>query len=65
MLVLKGTVPECPACASGDLERLVSVPAVKSETTHAQALASARRRDRRLGAENARAQREYELHQND
>jgi hypothetical protein len=41
------------------------VPAVKSETTHALALAAAKRRDKKQGAENARAQREYELHHND
>lgn len=65
MLVLKSTVPACPKCEGADLERLVSAPAVKSESTHALALKAAKRRDQKQGAENARAQREYELHHND
>ncbi len=65
MLVVKATTPACPECKSEALERLLSVPAVKSETTHALALKAAKKRDRKQGAENARAQREYELHHND
>jgi putative FmdB family regulatory protein len=64
-LVLPGTTPVCPSCASGDLDKLISTPAVKSETTHALALKAAKKRDRKQASENARAQREYELHHND
>lgn len=64
-LVLKSTTPACSACSSEDLERLLSVPAVKSEGTHALALKAAKRRDSKQASENARAQREYELHHND
>ena len=64
-LVLKNSTPHCPKCQSEQLERLISVPAVKSETTHALAMKAAKVRDKKLGAENARAQREYELHHND
>jgi putative FmdB family regulatory protein len=64
-LVLKNATPSCPACTSDDLERLVSIPALKSESTHALALKAAKKRDRKQGDENARAQREYELHHND
>jgi len=64
-LVLKSATPECPACKSEDLERLLSVPAVKSEGTHALAMKAAKRRDKTQASENARAQREYELHHND
>lgn len=64
-LVRKSTTPECPQCKSEDLERRLSAPAVKSESTHAQALKAAKSRDKKQGAENARAQREYELHHND
>ncbi len=64
-LVLKGSTPECPACTSQDLERMLSVPALKSETTHALALKAATKRDKVQASENARAQREYELHHND
>jgi putative FmdB family regulatory protein len=65
LLVLKHTTAACPQCQSAELERQVSVPALKSETTHALALKAAKKRDRKQGAENARAQREYELHHND
>lgn len=65
MLVMKATVPACPKCATVELERLVSLPAVKSEGTHALALKAAAKRDKKQGSENARAQREYELHHND
>lgn len=64
-LVLKDTTPSCPACTSQDLDRLVSVPALKSESTHAQAMKAAKQRDKKQASENARAQREYELHHND
>jgi putative FmdB family regulatory protein len=65
VLVLKGTVPACPKCGSGQLERQISTPAIKSESTRALAMKAAKARDKKQGAENARAQREYELHHND
>jgi putative FmdB family regulatory protein len=64
-LVLKNTVPACPKCKAATLERLLSIPAVKSETTHALAMQAARRRDSKQADEKNRAQREYELHHND
>lgn len=64
-LVRKGDTPACPSCRSEDLEKMLSGPAIKSHSTHALALEAARRRDAKLGAENARAQREYELSHND
>lgn len=65
MLVRTGDVPACRSCAGVDLERVISLPAVKSEGTHRAALNAARKRDAKLGAENARTQREYELKHND
>ena len=65
MLVLKGTTPACPKCQSETLERLISVPAVKSESTHALAMQAARKRDTKQASELNRAQREYELSHND
>jgi hypothetical protein len=44
-----------------DLERLLSLPAVHSETTRGLALRAAKKRDARQGTEQRRAQREYEL----
>jgi putative FmdB family regulatory protein len=65
LLVRGSTTPACKACGSEKLTRLVSLPAVKSSGTHELALKAARKRDKKLGAENARAQREYEEHHND
>lgn len=57
--------PVCPSCQSLDLEKLISRPAIKSESTHGLAMKAARKRDKIAGAEKAREQREYELHHND
>jgi putative FmdB family regulatory protein len=64
-LMQAGALPECPSCHSRDLEKLISLPAVKSPSTHALALKAAKKRDTKQAGENARAQREYELHHND
>jgi putative FmdB family regulatory protein len=57
--------PSCPACQGTDLEKLLSIPAVKSDSTHALALSAAKKRDAKQANHNARVQREYELHHND
>jgi putative FmdB family regulatory protein len=57
--------PSCPACQGTELEKLISTPAIKSDSTHGLALKAAKKRDQKQGSENARAQREYELHHND
>jgi putative FmdB family regulatory protein len=57
--------PSCPACQSAELEKLISTPAIKSESTHGLAMKAAKKRDQKSGSEMARAQREYELHHND
>jgi putative FmdB family regulatory protein len=57
--------PSCPACQSTELEKLISTPAIKSDSTHGLALRAAKKRDQKSGAENARVQREYELSHND
>ena len=57
--------PSCPACKGAELEKLISTPAIKSETTHGLAMRAARKRDKIAGSEKAREQREYELHHND
>jgi putative FmdB family regulatory protein len=64
-LVLKPRAVACPACKSETLERLLSAPAVKSDSTHAQAMKAAKARDKAQASEKNRAQREYELHHND
>jgi putative FmdB family regulatory protein len=64
-VVLKPRVVTCPKCAAETLERLLSVPAVKSDATHAQAMRAAKARDKAQATEKNRAQREYELKHND
>jgi putative FmdB family regulatory protein len=57
--------PACPKCQSEELEKLLSIPAIKSDTTHDLAMRAAKRRDAKAADEKAREQREYELHHND
>ena len=58
-----GTLPEFPEF--GDLERLLSLPVVKSESTKAQALKAARKRDKAEGTERTQEQLKYERSHND
>ena len=60
LLVRGKETAACPSCASQDLERLLSLPTVKSESTHALAMAAAKKRDNKQAAENIRKQSEYE-----
>ena len=64
-LVLPSTTAECPACHSRDLDKLISIPAVKSESTHGLAMKAAKKRDTKAANQQAREQREYELKHND
>jgi len=59
-LVRKADVPACEKCGATNLERLLSLPAIKSESTHALAMKAAKRRDKVQGAEREYTQREYE-----
>ena len=59
LLVLKSTVVACPECKSADLEKLLSLPAVKSDTTHALAMKAAKKRDARPD-QRINTQAEYE-----
>jgi putative FmdB family regulatory protein len=59
-LVRTNDTPSCPSCASQDLERLLSLPAIKSDTTHGLALRAAKKRDARQASDRVRAQAEYE-----
>lgn len=64
-LVRTGDTPACPKCAGTALTKLLSLPAIKSETTHDLALRAAKKRDTAQAAINARVQREYELAHDD
>jgi putative FmdB family regulatory protein len=63
-LVLKKT-PACPKCASEDLERLLSLPVVRSEGTHARTMAQAKKKELSTAAEREHAQRQYEASHED
>lgn len=54
-------VISCPQCKSEDLERLMSLPAIKSDATHDKAMRAAKARDKKTGQEREHAQRQYEL----
>lgn len=64
-LVRKSDVPECPSCKSTELERQLSLPALKTESTKAQALKAARKRDQAMGTERTQEQLKYERSHND
>ena len=57
--------PACPKCASAELEKLLSLPAIKSETTHGLAMRAGRRSARFQQSEKLREQAEYEHNHND
>lgn len=59
-LVRGSKLPECPTCGSTNLEKQLSLPAVSSETTRAQAMRAARKRDKKQGTERVQEQINYE-----
>lgn len=64
-LVRKADVPACPSCSSTRLERLLSMPALKTETTKAQAMKAAKKRDKAQGTDRTVEQLKYERSHND
>ncbi|MGE3276857.1 MAG: zinc ribbon domain-containing protein [Vicinamibacterales bacterium] len=64
-LVRTGQTPSCPKCQSADLERMLSLPAIRSEGTHALALKAAKKRDKKLGHERMIERVEYERSHDD
>lgn len=64
-LVRKSDTPSCPSCKGSDLEKLLSLPALKTESTKAQALKAAKLRDKAAGTERTIEQLKYERSHND
>lgn len=64
-LVRKGRTPACAACGATDLERRFSLPNVKSDTTRAQAMKAAKKRDQAQATERVQAQIAYEKSHDD
>jgi putative FmdB family regulatory protein len=60
LLVRHDTIAKCPECESTEIEKLLSLPAVKSSATHELAMRAAKKRDVAQGKEQLRAQLEYE-----
>jgi putative FmdB family regulatory protein len=58
---IRGAIrPMCEACGSGEVEKLLSLPAVHSEGTRANALKSAKKRDAAQGKDRMHEQLRYE-----
>lgn len=64
-LIRTGDTPACPACASQDLDKLLSAVAVKTEGTRRLGLRAAKKRDIRQQADNTRERIEYEASHDD
>jgi putative FmdB family regulatory protein len=58
-LIIHSTTPECPTCQGHDLERLISMFAVDSETTRGSALKAGRQKNAQLTREKNQAEIEY------
>ena len=59
-LVLRNEAITCSKCGSQDLEKNLTLPAVKTDGTHAQAMKAAKQRDKRQARDNYWTQRDYE-----
>ena len=59
-LVRPNAPPKCPQCGSQELEKLLSVPAVSSETTRGLAMKAAQKRDAAQGKDRMHEQLKYE-----
>jgi len=64
-LIRPGDTPACPACASQDLEKLLSAIAVKTEGTRQLGLRAAKARDAKQQAQQTRERVEYEASHDD
>jgi len=64
-LVRSGQAPTCEACGGAELERLPSLPHVKTESTKAQAMRAAKERDKKQGTERTQEQIRYEKSHDD
>lgn len=65
-LVLRGQEPSaCARCGAQSIEKLLSLPAIKSDGTRAKAMAAAKRRDAAQAKDQAHEQRKYELSHDD
>ena len=59
-LVKIGETPDCPSCGGSDLEKLVSLPAISTESSRARTSGIARKATDKVRREQKHAQAEYE-----
>jgi len=60
-LLLRGEkTPLCPACDSGDLERRLTLPGLKTEGTRAKAMRAAKKRDQTRARDRMHERLHYE-----
>jgi putative FmdB family regulatory protein len=64
-LVRGSVAPVCPSCSSTRLEKQVSLPSIKTQSTHGLAMSAAKRRDKAQGVDRMHEQRKYEQSHND
>lgn len=64
-LVRGSATAACPQCGSVLLEKQLSLPSVKTESTRGLAMQAAKRRDTAQGIDRVNDQRNYELHHDD
>jgi putative FmdB family regulatory protein len=64
-LVRGARTPACAACGSEKVDRRFPLPNVKSETTRAQSMRAAQKRDQAQATERVQAQRAYEKSHDD
>lgn len=59
-LVRGGVTPACPSCQSADVEKRLSLPAVKSDTTRSLAMRAAKKRDKAQATDRMHERLRYE-----
>lgn len=60
-LLIRGEMtPQCPACESGEVDKLLSLPRVKSSSTHDKAMRAAKRRDKTQATDRMHERLQYE-----
>jgi putative FmdB family regulatory protein len=59
-LVKLGQSPDCPSCSSRELEQLISLPAVSTESSRKRSFATARKRAGKEHKEKKHAEAEYQ-----
>ena len=60
LLVRGSTIPECQACGSRDLDKLLSLPRVKSESIRSQSMRAAKKRDAAQAQDRLHDRLQYE-----